>query len=319
MNNEHQTSLIDGISIDYKDDFIKGPVKQAMKDAAAGSVDLWMVPIDEIHVKDGFNVRIKDEAYERHIRWIADSIKSEGFYRDEPLGGFIIQEESGPKVYVHAGHCRLEGAKLAKSEGAEIEVLPIVIVDKSKNLEDMTVALVKTNSGKPLTPYEVAIVAKRLSGFGWSPAKIAERLGFTTPYVDSLLEATGYPLKIREMIQSGQVSISMAVDLVKSYGNKAVEKLEDATKVAASTGSKRITQKHLPGRKFENFVKRTAPRLYEATRAVRNDPSYKSLAPETRELLDALLEELQAKEKHLEVDPPQDATKREPTLDGEAE
>ncbi len=300
MTTQHQPSSIDNVTIEYHDDFIKGPVKQAMKDAAAGSGDLWMVPIDEIHVKEGFNVRVQDEAYDRHIRWIAESIKTEGFYRDEPLGGFIVQTDDGPKVYVHAGHCRLAGAKLARSEGAEIDVVPMVIVDKSKNLEDLTVALVKTNSGKPLTSYEVAVVAKRLFGFGWSSSKIAERLGFTTPYVDSLLEVTGYPLKIREMIQSGQVSISMAVELVKSYGNKAVEQLQDASKVAETSGSKRITKKHLPGRKFESFVKRTGPRLYDATRAIRNDPGYDSLAPATRDLLNTLLDELSAKEAQLQ-------------------
>ncbi len=91
----------------------------------------------------------------------------------------------------------------------------------------------------------------------------------------------------------------MARDLVKTYSHKATEKLEEAVKAAASAGAKRVTSKHIPGRRFESFVKRTAPRLYEATRAVQSDPAYAALSQETRDTLDALLQELSLKETEL--------------------
>ena len=299
MNSTTQSSLLEAIDAPFDENFVKGSVKTAMKNAGGSSADLWNVPLDEIHVMPGFNTRVRDAALETHIRWIADSIKASGFHRDEPLGCFIVSEEAGPKIYVHAGHNRLEAAKLARSEGAEITHLPVVVVPKETSVEDLICGLVTTNAGKPLTPYEISIVCKRLAGFGWSNSLIAQRLAFTQSYVDALLEIPGYPIKIREMIQTGQVSVSMARDLVKTYSHKATEKLEEAAKAAAEAGSKRVTSKHIPGRKFESFIKRTAPRLYDATRAVQSDPAYGSLSQETRDTLDALLQELALKQGEL--------------------
>lgn len=304
--NRDQPSLLDGIDENFRNDFLRGPVKEAMKAVGGSSGDLWKVPIDAIGVMDGFNVRVKDESYHRHIRWIADSIKSSGFHVDEPLGAFTVKEGNETKIYVHAGHCRLEAAKLARAEGAAIETLPVVVVPREANLEDLTVALITTNGGKPLTPYETSIVVKRLAGFHWEPARIAEKLGFSSGYVEALLQVSGYPLAIREMIQSGQLALSTAIEAVRLYGGKAPQKLEQAAQKAASTGKTRVTTQHLPGHKFTSFVKRSAPKLYAATQAVKNDPGYHSLAPETRQMLDDLITHLSEKEKAL--DGPSQAT-----------
>lgn len=313
MHTETHASLLEAIDAPFDENFVKGSVKTAMKNAGGSSADLWNVPIHEIHVMPGFNTRVRDAALEAHIRWIADSIKASGFHRDEPLGCFIVNEAAGPKIYVHAGHNRLEAAKIARSEGAEITHLPVVVVPKETSVEDLICGLVTTNAGKPLTPYEISIVCKRLAGFGWNNSLIAQRLAFTASYVDALLEIPGYPLKIREMIQEGQVSVSMARDLVKTYSHKATEKLEEAVKAAASAGAKRVTSKHIPGRRFESFVKRTAPRLYEATRAVQSDPAYSSLSQETRDTLDALLQELNVKETELNTSDGLKASENDPT------
>lgn len=299
--NRDQPSLLDVIDEEFRNDFMRGPVKEAMKAVGGSSGDLWKVPIDAIQVMDGFNVRVKDESYHRHIRWIADSIKASGFHVDEPLGAFTVKEGNDTKIYVHAGHCRLEAAKLARAEGAEIETLPVVVVPREANLEDLTVALITTNGGKPLTPYETSIVVKRLAGYHWDAPKIAQKLGFSSTYVEALLQVSGYPLAIREMIQSGQLALSTAIEAVRLYGTNAPAKLHQAAQKAAIAGKKRITTQHIPGQKFSSFVKRSAPRLYAATQAVKNDPGYKSLAPETRQILDELITQLSEKEKALDA------------------
>jgi len=290
------TSPLDAIPQTFNQSFVRGAVKDAMKQAHAGSGDLWKVPIDELKVAPGFNVRIRNDSLTAHIRWIADSIKANGFYIDEPIGAFCVEEDDGTLgIYVHQGHCRLEAARLAKAEGAPIETLPVVVVPKSQNLEDLTVALITTNSGKNLTPYECALVCKRLAGYGWSSSQIATKINFTVSYVDALLDIPGYPIEIRELIHNGLLSVSTAREAMKTYGHRAVEKLLHAAHVAETKGSKRVTNKHLPGKRFESFVKRSGPRLYDATKIVRNDPAYSALSAETREALDTLLDELEKK------------------------
>lgn len=149
MNSTTQSSLLEAIDAPFDENFVKGSVKTAMKNAGGSSADLWNVPLDEIHVMPGFNTRVRDAALETHIRWIADSIKASGFHRDEPLGCFIVSEEAGPKIYVHAAHNRLETAKLARSEGADITHLPALESPKDRGYKDSSCGSSQQTAVKP--------------------------------------------------------------------------------------------------------------------------------------------------------------------------
>lgn len=283
---------VEAIEVEFNKSMVSGGTKKAMKQVEASSRDLWQVPVGEIRVIPGFNVRVKDEAYYAHVRNLANSMKENGFYQDKPLGGYIVMEGDVSVIYIHDGHCRLEGADLAISEGAQIERLPIVVAPAGTTLEDLTVGLVQSNAGKPLSPFEVAVVCKRLTSFGWDAEKVAGRLGITQIYVESLLQIMGSPLEIREMIQSGKLAVNTALDAIRRYGSDVVAKLKEAEASANAGGKTRVTGQHLPGKRFESFVKRTGPKLYEAAQSVRNDPGFKRLSANTRELLEALLNEL---------------------------
>lgn len=291
---------IEQISADFSEHFVRANIKTTMKSHGATPRDVYMVPIDAVHVYEGFNVRVPGPALDAHIRWIADSILANGYYPEEPLGGFVALDKLGePRIYVHKGHCRLAGAKLARSEGADLQALPLITVPKETALEDIVVELATTNSGKPLTPYELAIVCKRLSGYGWTSSTIAKRLGRSSTYVDGLLGIMGAPLAIREMIQEGTLTVATAQQALSRYGVNAVSKLTAAIQTAKTHGKEHVSAKHLPGRRFENLVKRTGPKLYEAARTVREDPGFSALSSVTQNLLDQLIAELAEKERSL--------------------
>jgi ParB-like chromosome segregation protein Spo0J len=249
---------------------------------------------DQLRIIPNFNTRIRGERLTAHIRELADSMKSEGYYPDKPLAGYVAREGDEQVIYITDGHCRLEGRDLAVSEGAEIDKLPVVVSAQGTSIEDLTVALARTNSGKPLEPYELAIVCKRLSRFGMDSDEIARRVGFTRTYVDNLLLLIGADAAIRQMVMDDKVSASTAVDAIKQHGSKALERLQVALEQAQAGGKERVTKKLMPAKPelvFKKYVTKSAPQLFNAVRDITLDDGYKHLSSELREKLDQLMKQ----------------------------
>lgn len=279
------------MNIEFDKELHQGNVKDAMK--GVRSRDLWQVEVDKICVLPNFNVRQKNKEYYDHIRYLADSMKRVGFYQHEPLAGYIALENGKQVIYVHDGHCRLEAVKIAIQEGAEIERLPMVVSPSGTSRVDLTVSLIRSNSGKPLSVYETAIVCKRLTGFGWDAAEIAEKVGFqTVQYVEDMLMLVGAPLEIQRLVADNQTSASHAIETIKKYGEKALAVLQDGLAKATAQGKTRVTGRHMPGAVFRKQVRKAAEPMFHAIKRVREDKGYQGLAPEVREVLDKLLLDL---------------------------
>lgn len=150
-----------------------GSTAQAMSSANAQASQLWLVPRAQIRVIEGFNVRVHSQALDAHIRSLADSMRESGFDPQHPLAGYVAREGDADVIYVTDGHCRLQAVDLAVSEGAAIEQLPMIVSEQARTMEDITVALARSATGKPLEALEKAAVCKRLIGFGWSEQQVA--------------------------------------------------------------------------------------------------------------------------------------------------
>jgi ParB family transcriptional regulator, chromosome partitioning protein len=278
---------------------VQGAVKAAMKDAAASSRDLWFVDRSKLRIIPNFNTRIRGDGLASHIRSLADSMKSEGFYPDKPLAGYVAKDGDEQVIYITDGHCRLEGRDLAVQEGAEIDKLPVVVSAQGTSVEDLTVALVRSNSGKPLEPYELGIVCKRLARFNWDADEIARRLGFTRTYVENLLLLISSPIGIRQMVMDGKVSATTAIDALKQFGGQAEQRLLSALDKVQQKGGERVTKKHMPAKPeviFKKQVIKSAPVLFNTVRDIRLDDGYKQLSAELREKIDALMATLNSLE-----------------------
>jgi ParB family transcriptional regulator, chromosome partitioning protein len=226
-------------------EMIAGSVKSAMGAAGAKSRDLWMIPVADLHVNPGFNVREKDAAYQARVRNIANSIKENGFFSDRPLSVFTAKEDGQDIIYITDGHTRFDAVKLAISEGVEIEQVPAVTAPAGTSMEDLTIKLVKSNEGQHLAPLEIAKVCKRLVDYGMEEEVIADRLGFTSKYVSDLLSLIGAPSKVRKMVADGTVSATAAIDTLKKHGDKAASVLEEAHSNAKAAGKEKITPKQV--------------------------------------------------------------------------
>lgn len=284
--------MIDQKQVEFDGKLVPGATKSFMKDTGSSSRDLWQVDVDVVKVLPNFNVRIKDSKYVEHIRRLADSMKEEGFYQDKPLAGYVAKEGQEQVIYITDGHCRMEAVRLAIKEGAEIVKVPVVVASAGSSMEDLTVALVRANDGKPLTPMEIAIVCRRLTRFGWEVKEIARRLGFSQNYVEGLLLLIGAPQEVRAMVESGEVSASTAIGLLRTEGDKAYDKLQEGLENAKAKGKDKVTKKHIAAGGFKKEVKKVAPRLFVTLREVRNDPGYKNIGEVLREKLEKLLSQL---------------------------
>jgi len=229
-------------------ELIAGNVKAAMKESGAGSSDLWKVPIENLYVMPGFNVRSDGDEHAEHIAELVESIMANGYLASHPLAGYVAVIEGVNKIAVTDGHCRLEAVKIAISRGAEITHLPVVASPKGTNMEDLIVGLVINNSGKPLTQFEVGTVCKRLAAFGWDEKEIGRRLGMSAQRVGDLLGLAGAPATVRRLVADGKVSATQAIDTIKRHGAEAGDKLKAGVEKAAAAGKGKATRKHIEGK-----------------------------------------------------------------------
>ena len=203
---------------EFGTELVQGGVKAAIKDAGATTAEQLMVPLENIKVVAGLNVRIQDADYEEHVETITVSIVENGFFRHMPLSGFAGKEGDSNFIYCTGGFTRLAAAIRAKERGAPIEKIPVVLQTTGTNMADITSRLDIDNKNRPLKPYERGIIFKRLISFGQTEEQIATRHGVSEQYVKELLYLMGLPQALRGLIIHSKVGALDAVRLAKKIG-----------------------------------------------------------------------------------------------------
>lgn len=230
-------------------DFNLAPLAVAGRDViralSTGRGDLYTVPLNMIKIREGFNdVREVDPDYPEHLDLLAQSMAAEGFKQDKPVVGFPSDDGF---AYLTDGHTRFKAAKLANEKyGASIEAIPFKVEAKGTNDEDRIFGLVTNNNGRNLTPMGEALVVKQLIGRGVTEKEISRRLpGFTSTKIDRLLTLLSADIEVRDMVQSGQVSATLAINVVKAEGVGATDILKEGVAVAAANGKTKVTERSL--------------------------------------------------------------------------
>ncbi|WP_321875317.1 ParB/RepB/Spo0J family partition protein [Burkholderia cenocepacia] len=224
-------------------ELVPGNVKQIMKQYRQGSADIYMVSLDAIRVRPGFNApRLADPDYPAAVREYADSMKVNGFFRHKPLK--VCAAVDG-YLYLSDGHTRWDAVQLANSEGAGIEAVPVVNEERGTTEEDRLFGKYQDNNGRKLTPLGEAILFKDMLGRGISEEAIARRLPCSITKVRNALALLSAPRPIREAVQAGEVSATAARKLVKESGADAVGQLQAAREIAKASGKKKVTPKAL--------------------------------------------------------------------------
>lgn len=285
----------------YVPTFDPGALK-AFKSGNRRSDAMYLVAPEQLQVDPAFNVRVETDAYRSHLREIVESIKTEGFRIDKPISAYLRKDEDGGDddvLVIVDGHTRYAAALQAIKEGVEIERVPVIVMPKSTDANELTASLVISNSGRPLSPYETALVVKRLMKGGFTEAEVGRKLSKSASYVNGLVALAAVPHKLAMLVAHDRVAAATVIEMLPTHGaERAYEILAAALEEVEAKGKTKVTRIALPGAKQKRALSQNAPRLYALAQQVKADPGYTGLAPETRDALVALLVELDAQESH---------------------
>ena len=90
---------------------------------------LWLVRPESIRAVDATGSQEKLPSHIENVRALADSMKVSGYPNDQPMSCRTGKDElSGENILLcYKGRVRLEAVMLAKSEGAAIEMVPVLV------------------------------------------------------------------------------------------------------------------------------------------------------------------------------------------------
>lgn len=178
-----------------------------------------------------------------YVRSMADVIKADGVAAFPPI---TIRRSDDGKIAVMAGWCRRRAHALAMSEGADIKGIQCIDAGK-KSKEEITLDILTSNTNLPLTAMAKATAVNRLIKGGlWSESEVATKTGWSVSTVRNLLALFEAPDEISRMVACGEVSATLATEIVKSNTpDEAVKKLKSAKETAAKAGKKKATKKDM--------------------------------------------------------------------------
>lgn len=191
----------------------------------------FLVPLSELYVEPGFNVRDIDQAHVEEFR--------DAFIDGEYLPPLAVQvTEHGVKII--DGHHRYYGAKLATEAGHEIPRLECK--DFVGSEADRIAFMVTSSQGKPLSPLERAAAYQRLSNQGWESSEIARKVKRSIADVEHHLALLEVGDGLIEMVKSGEVAATTAVALSREHGVNASSVAADQMVKAKAAGKKKLTR-----------------------------------------------------------------------------
>lgn len=206
--------------------------------ALPGRADVYFAKPEDLKQRPGWNdARKMDPDYPAHVRRLADIMKASGFHRDKPLS---VAPDADGSLYITDGHSRHDAVMLANAEGAGIEAIPFMVEQKGTTEEDRLFDSFDKNTHKPLTPLGEAVNIKRLMSRGVSLETIAERLAYSPAIIAARLDLIASPQPVKDMVQAGRVSASLAVAVVREHKAEAVAVLQAAGESALKFGEGRI-------------------------------------------------------------------------------
>lgn len=208
----------------------------------------FLVPLAELYVEPGYNVREIDQAHVEEFR--------DAFIAGEFVPPLAVQvTEKGIKII--DGHHRYHGAVMATQAGHEIARLECK--DFSGSEADRIAFMVTSSQGKALAPLERAAAYQRLINQGWTPAEVAKKVKRSAADVDQHLQLLDCSDGLIAMVKSGEVAPTTAVALSRQHGTKAETVAQAQMAKAKAAGKSKLTKSDA----IPQFSARKARRLVE--------------------------------------------------------
>ena len=179
-------------------------------------------------VEQGWNVRdMNSPDTLEHIKALKASILARGV--DKPIS-VRYDSVSGITTLVD-GQCRLTACRELWKEGNKVYV-PAVRVKGDE--AELTAESLTSNTGHPLTQWEIGEGCRRLMKFGWTTAKIATHICKPVRYVNEAIALSEVSVDAKALMASGEVSPARVLQEVREKGDGAVPALKEAVQKARS-------------------------------------------------------------------------------------
>ncbi len=249
--------------------------KQMVKDGEIKRADAMKVRYEDLHVEPGFNLRFDIESLAGEDREQAEA-DEESLFQHIMAGGQIPDLEVRPRaeggVWIVDGHRRHRNIGRAIAAGAPLQdkdgVVWINIKPFTGNDADRVARIITSQQNRKLTDLEKAEGCKRLAAFNWQPEQIAKAIGMTRQRVDQLLILANAPAAVQQMVKAGEVSGSVAVDVVRQHGDDAGKVLGGELEKAKAAGKGKVTAGTMKGpsipRGLLDDLHQTVTRLHKA-------------------------------------------------------
>jgi ParB/RepB/Spo0J family partition protein len=216
--------------------------KQMIQSGGIKRADAMKVLLDDIHEEPGFNLRIEGDELAASVETLAEYIAEGG-----QLPPLEVRPREAGGVWIVDGHRRTRAYKLARERGAPIEWVSIIAF--TGNDVDRVARIMTSAEGRSLAPLETAMGYKRLASFGLSPDDIGKRVSKTRPHVEALLLLANANRDVQDLVTSGVVAASTAIDMVRKHGEEA-----GATITAKANGRTKLSSTDVKGKPLPRKV-----------------------------------------------------------------
>lgn len=219
--------------------------------------DAMKVQLEDLHEEPGFNLRDLQAvdpdgvSFQDGIDALAEFIAAGGIY--PPLE---VRPRSEGGVWLVDGHRRRMAllqldaqGRLPRAPNKETGKLEawVSIVPFEGNDADRVARIITSQQSRKLNDLEKANGCKRLAAFGWAPEQIAKAIGLTRQRVDQLLILASANTDVQQMVKAGNVSGTVAVELVREHGEGAGKVLMEEWGKAKAAGKAKVTAGTMKG------------------------------------------------------------------------
>lgn len=181
-----------------------------------GSTDLFKVDPHKIVIQDGWNPRSCIDA--NALEELKASMRDNGFYPDKPL----LLHRKADQLILISGHRRLRAVLGLIDEGVPFIAVPAVLDQSGDDGDLLARALAANQNGVPLEPLDEAAGFKRLTGYGWEPKRIAEKVGRSLSHVYGRLKLLEAEPEVMQAVETKTITTTDAVRVVRRSGRSGV-------------------------------------------------------------------------------------------------
>lgn len=185
-----------------------------------------------IEIEDGFNARPIDQEHVAAMKtsMLAGSVLPPLFVRVD-----------NDRIIMVDGHHRLTAITQLIDEGHEIKRVDVVQFRGSD--ADRISHMLTSAQGKPLTPLQMGLQYRKLTGFGWDEGEIAKKVGKSRQHVHDMVTLAESNSDVQGMVARGEVAAHIAIAALRKHGSEAGNVLAGHLHTAKVAGKSKVTNK----------------------------------------------------------------------------